>query len=77
MATPATLQEPADFSLVLGGSLYQMLWQAHLTGPALELLRRRLVTALLSLSWLPLADRVAGHRRTDSMVSNGNANKAR
>jgi hypothetical protein len=47
MATPATLQEPTDFSLVLCGSLSQMLWQSHLTDPVLELLRRRLVTALL------------------------------
>ena len=34
MAVPTPLQEPPDFSLVLGGPLYQMLWRAHLTGPA-------------------------------------------
>lgn len=54
MAAPLPLQEPPDFSLVLGGPLYQMLRRAHLTGPALELLRRRVVSAVL-LSWVPLA----------------------
>jgi hypothetical protein len=54
MAVPAPLQEPPDFSLVLGGPLYQILRGAHLTGPALELLRRRVVTACL-FCWLPLA----------------------
>ena len=54
MAVPTPLQEPPDFSLVLGGPLYQMLWRAHLTGPALELLRRRIVISAL-LCWVPLA----------------------
>jgi hypothetical protein len=31
-----------------------MLWRAHLTGPALELLRRRIVLSVL-LCWVPLA----------------------
>ena len=47
-------QEPPDFSLVLGGPLYQMLVRAHLSGPALELLNRRLLILPL-LTWLPLA----------------------
>src|SRR5439155_14266769 len=54
MAVPIPLQEPPDFSLVLGGPLYQMLRRAHLTGPALELLRRRIVISVL-LCWVPLA----------------------
>jgi len=42
-----------DFSLVLGGPLYQILRRAHLTGDALELLKRRiLVTSMLA--WFPL-----------------------
>jgi hypothetical protein len=53
MATPL-LQEPPDFSLVLGGPLYQLLRKAHLTGPTLELLRRRMLLAAL-VTWLPLA----------------------
>jgi hypothetical protein len=54
MAVPTPLQEPPDFSLVLGGPLYQMLKRAHLTGPALELLRRPIVISVL-LCWAPLA----------------------
>ena len=41
MTQPAVLEEPADFSLVLGGPLYQLFRRAHLTGDALELVRRR------------------------------------
>jgi hypothetical protein len=47
------LQEPLDFSLVLGGPLYQIFWRAHLSGPALELLQRRVLVISLS-AWLPL-----------------------
>ena len=54
MATPEPLQEPPDFSLVLGGPLYQMLRRAHLTGPALELVRLRVVMSVV-LCWVPLA----------------------
>jgi hypothetical protein len=45
--------DPGDFSVVLGGPLYQIVRRAHLSGDALELLYRRI--AVLSLSaWLPL-----------------------
>jgi len=54
MAVPTPLQEPPDFSLVLVGPLYQMLLRAHLTGPALELARRRIAISVL-LCWVPLA----------------------
>jgi hypothetical protein len=43
MPIEGLLQEPPDFSLVLGGPLYQMYRRTHLTGTALELLRRRVV----------------------------------
>ena len=46
-------QESTDFSLVLGGPLYQLLRRAHLTGSALELARRRLIVISL-FAWLPL-----------------------
>jgi hypothetical protein len=52
MATPAPLQEPPDFSLVLGGPLYQMLRQAHLTGSTLGLLLRQVVLSVLGC-WVP------------------------
>ena len=44
----ALRRDPQDFSLVLGGPLYQLLRRAHITGDALELVRRRtIVIALL------------------------------
>ena len=48
-----TAGDPADFSLVLGGPLYQLLRRTHLVGDALQLLRRRVV-ALTFLAWVPL-----------------------
>ena len=47
------LREPADFSLILGGPLYQLLRRAHLSGDALELVWRREI-AFMVLTWLPL-----------------------
>jgi hypothetical protein len=46
-------QDPHDFSVVLGGPLYQIVRRAHLSGEALELLRRRIVVIPL-FAWLPL-----------------------
>ena len=45
--------EPDDFSLVLGGALFQLYRRAHLSGDALELLQRRVLVITL-LTWLPL-----------------------
>ena len=42
-----------EFSLVLGGPLYQLFRRAHLAGGTLELLRRRILVISL-LAWLPL-----------------------
>jgi hypothetical protein len=51
---PASAGEsPQDFSLVLGGPLYQMFRRARLSGDTLELLRRRVVAACV-IGWLPL-----------------------
>ena len=47
------LQEPPDFSLVLGGPLFQLLRRTHLTDDTLMLLRRRILVISL-FSWLPL-----------------------
>jgi hypothetical protein len=49
----ANNSEPSDFSLVLGGPLYQMLLRAGLIRPSMELLRRRIAAAML-ITWLPL-----------------------
>jgi hypothetical protein len=47
------LQSPQDFSLVLGGPLFQLLRRAHLTDEALTLLRQRILVLALC-AWLPL-----------------------
>jgi hypothetical protein len=44
---------PADFSLMLGGPLYQILRRTRMTGDALQLLWRRAVV-LTALAWVPL-----------------------
>jgi hypothetical protein len=46
-------EEPYDFSLVLGGPLYQFWRRAHLVGDTLELMGRR-VLLLVLLAWVPL-----------------------
>jgi hypothetical protein len=53
MTKPAILEEHPDFSLVLGGPLFQLYRRAHLSGDALELARRRVVV-IASIAWLPL-----------------------
>ena len=52
-AVGSPVMTPPDFSLVLGGPLYQLLRRARLTGDALQLLRRRIVVLTL-LAWAPL-----------------------
>src|SRR5262250_1664351 len=47
------LDEPPDFSIVLGGPLFQLLRRAHLEGDHLELLQRRLAF-FVGITWLPL-----------------------
>jgi hypothetical protein len=48
------LRSPRDFSLVLGGPLYQLYLRARLARPPLELLRRRILV-LVAITWLPPA----------------------
>jgi hypothetical protein len=42
-----------DFSVVIGGPLFQALRRARLTGDGLQLVRRRIVT-LATIAWMPL-----------------------
>jgi len=42
-----------DFSIILGGPLFQALRRAHISGDALEMLRRRIVI-ITGFVWLPL-----------------------
>jgi len=51
--TIENLDKSTDFSLVLGGPLFQLFRKAHLTGDALELLQRRILLISL-IAWLPL-----------------------
>jgi hypothetical protein len=46
-------KEPPDFSLVLGGPLFQLLVRSHLATPVLDLVKRRIVFISL-FAWLPL-----------------------
>ena len=46
-------EDAGDFSLVLGGPLFQLFRRAHLSGNALELLTRRIIVITL-FAWLPL-----------------------
>ena len=45
--------DPRDFSVVLGGPLFQLFRKAHLAGYGLELLPYRIV-AIVAFTWLPL-----------------------
>ena len=44
---------PPDFSLVLGGPLFQLFRKAHLSDDALEQVRLRIIVISL-FAWLPL-----------------------
>jgi hypothetical protein len=51
--TSSPFHEPPDFSLVLGGPLYQLYRKTYLSGPILELVLRRVLLFSL-ITWMPL-----------------------
>lgn len=53
MLPPFLVQEVPDFSLVLGGPIFQLFRRSHLSGGGLELLYRRIL-AITLIAWLPL-----------------------
>lgn len=53
MGARAIAADPEDFSIVLGGPLFQLFRKAHLAGDALELMTQRVV-AVVALNWPPL-----------------------
>jgi hypothetical protein len=53
MTKTAFQEKETDFSLVMGGPLFQLFRKAHLAGDHLELLRRRVLT-IVSIAWLPM-----------------------
>ncbi len=61
-SSDGVLRDPTDFSLVLGGPLYQLFRRSHLSGEALELVRQRIIVISL-FAWLPLLllSAVEGH----------------
>lgn len=52
-ATPHLLHDETDFSLAIGGPLYQLYLRTKLARPVLELVTRR-VTCISLICWLPL-----------------------
>ncbi|MEI7821325.1 MAG: hypothetical protein WCK55_10435 [Verrucomicrobiota bacterium] len=53
MTQPANVQEPPEFSLVLGGPLFQLCRKIRLSGAAQEGIGRR-IAAVALFAWLPL-----------------------
>jgi hypothetical protein len=53
MTNAAFPEKMTDFSLVMGGPIFQFFWKPHLSGNNLELLHRRVLT-ITSIAWLPL-----------------------
>lgn len=53
MSKTINFDQPTDFSLVLGGPLFQLLRRWHLSDDALELVRLRIIVIAL-FAWLPL-----------------------
>lgn len=53
MGVRAIAADPRDFSVVLGGPLFQLFRTAHLAGNGLELMAQR-VFVLVALNWVPL-----------------------
>ena len=50
---PDFIQEAHDFSLVLGGPIFQLFRKSHLAGDDLQLLYRR-IAVITAVAWLPL-----------------------
>jgi len=69
MTRPATGGANQDFSLVLGGPLYQLFRRTRLSGDALELLSRRIVLSS-AITWVPLLllSLFSGHARGDGVA---------
>ena len=69
MSKPAILEEQYDFSLVLGGPLYQLFRRMHMSGDGLELLRRRIMI-IAGVAWVPLLllSALSGHTLGDKVA---------
>jgi hypothetical protein len=70
VATSATVSDvPEEFSLVVGGPLFQLFRRAHLSGNALELVQARAI-ACIAVTWVPLlvVSLLGGHPLRDGSV---------
>lgn len=58
----ASPDDKLDFSLVRGGPLFQLFRRAHLSGPALELVKFRILF-IIAITWVPLLllSAIGGH----------------
>src|SRR5918993_663116 len=54
MAESHPLDQPSDFSLVLGGPIFQLLRKSRLAGDSLEHLLYRRMAVITTVAWLPL-----------------------
>ncbi len=52
-ARPPVWEAPVDFSIVLGGPLFQLLRRTHLSDDALALVHRRVLAGIM-ITWVPL-----------------------
>jgi hypothetical protein len=68
MTGTPTLGAPYDFSLVVGGPLFLLLRKIHLSGDALELVRRRVIVVCM-IAWMPLFLLVLATARKADLVS--------
>ena len=69
MAAPSKPPQDQDFSLVLGGPLFQLFRRAHLTGDALEMSSRRVIVSAW-ITWVPLLllSLISGHAFGDAVA---------
>ena len=69
MSAPASAAPQEDFSLVLGGPLFQLFRRAHLSGNALEMLHRRILI-IAAVAWVPLLllSLLSGHALGDAVA---------
>jgi len=67
-STPLLTEESPNFSLVLGGPVFQLFRRAHLSGDGLELVHWRLLVITL-IAWLPLLplSMLGSHLLTDTV----------
>lgn len=67
-AEPALRERPHDFSLVLGGPIFELFRKAHLSGDGLGLVHRR-VLMITAIAWVPMLLAALATPRAGAQVS--------